>query len=52
MISVKQVVIDYGFPEHVVIISDREEGIYWEDVADREAISWNYLHGELEIEID
>lgn len=54
MATVQSVVIDHGFPEYIEIISEEFAGtwVHWEDVADREALTWHLYKDCLEIEID
>ena len=53
MATVQQVVIDHNFPEDVVILTGcQDDFVYWEDVAEEEAIEWNYYKGNLDIFLD
>ena len=53
MTTVKDVVIDHDYPEDIEIITGCQDDayMYWEDVAEEEALSWCYFNGTLEIEI-
>ena len=50
--TVKDVVIEYGFPEQIKLMSDRLA--YWEDYANVEVLAFYYNKKEdtLEIEIE
>ena len=54
--TVKDVVIEYNFPEHIELISEWLAGdwAYWEDYENDEALAWYYNEkaDALEIEIE
>ena len=56
MTTVKEIVKKYNFPECTLVevdgVDDMMNPIYWEDVADVEAIDWDYTNEMLVIWIE
>ena len=56
MTTVKEIVRKYNFPECTLVevdgADDMMDSIYWEDVADVEAIDWDYTNEMLMIWIE
>ena len=51
--KVREVVVHYGFPEHICVMTYcQDDDLWWEDVAEEEAIEWNYHKGNLDIFLD
>lgn len=56
MTTVKEIVKKYNYPECTLVevdgADDMMDSIYWEDVADAEAIDWDYTNEMLVIWIE
>lgn len=53
MATVRNTVIDYNFPEDIIIITGcQDDFVYWEDVAEEKVVRSSYYNGTLEIEIE